>query len=147
MKKVLRLTALALVAVTLMLCLVGCSSKYNSLKKAFEEEGYTENEKLDEISEEIKAELEKDELEVEIHLLSKTLSSAIIVEFNSTDDLVKAFKENEDLRDAVEDIKDNEDVQKIYEELEEAGVVCGNCFIIPISLNPKEITDIVKSAQ
>lgn len=148
MKKTVRIVSLLLLAALCAVLLVSCS-KYPSLKKAFEKEGYEENEKLGSLAATIKEELEKEDLVVELHLMTKTsnsLTSALIIEFKATDDLVKAYEDSATIQGLVKDIESSEDVEKVYDALEEAGYVKGNCLVVPLSiLYVNEITNIVKS--
>lgn len=151
MKKSVKIIAMALLLVSVLVMLVSCS-KYSALKKAFEKEGYAENEDFNAVANSIKADLEKEDFAVEIHLLTKSDStlkpSALVVEFKSTEDMVKAYEDSEAIKGLVKDIESNEDVQKVYSSLENAGFAKGNCFVIPLSLlYMNEITNIVKSVK
>lgn len=149
MKKTLRIVSIVLVAVMLVLALVSCS-KYSALQKAFEEKGYKVNEKLDGVTETIQKELEKENLAVTLHLLTKEngVTSVLIVEFKSTKDMVKAYEDSETVKGFVKDVKDNEDVQAMYNALKEAGYANGNCLCVPLSaFYINEITNIVKSVK
>lgn len=148
MKKLAKILSLVLVLAMATLALVGCSS-YSSLKKAFEAKGYTENEKLEKVAESIKEELEKDDLAVTLHLMTKEngLTSALIIEFNSTEDMKKAYDDSETIKGLVKDISSNEDVAAFQKAMEDAGYAKGNCLVVPLSiLYINEITTIVKEA-
>lgn len=149
MKKTLRIVSLVLVVAMALLALVSCS-KYSALQKAFEKEGYKENEKLEKVAAEIKEELEEDNLAVTLHLLTKEngITSVLIVEFNSTEDMVKAYEDSETIKGLVKDIKSSEDINAVKEALENAGYAKGNCLCVPLSiLYINEITNIVKSVK
>ncbi len=150
MKRVMSLVLCCLLLATMML--TSCSSKYSAIQKAFEDKGYEENTELDTITKGIKEEIEKDDLAVELHLLTnKTATiphSVLIVEFKTTEDMVKLYQDSETVKGLVKDIASNEDVQKTYELLEEAGYAKGNCLCIPLSIvYANEITNIVKSVN
>ncbi len=151
MKNAVRVLSLVLVLVMAATMFVSCSNKYSKLQKAFEDKGYEENTALEDTSNKIKAELEKDNLAVELHLLTKKsngLSSVLIVEFKSTDDMIKAYNDSETIKGLVKDISSNEDAQKVYDALKNAGYANGNCLCIPLSLlYVNEITNIVKSVK
>lgn len=148
MKKTLRIVSIVLVAVMLVLALVSCS-KYPALQKAFEEKGYKVNEKLEGKTETIQKELEEENLAVTLHLLTKEngFTSVLIIEFKSTQDMVKAYEDSKTVKGFVEDVKDNEDVQAMYNALKEAGYANGNCLCLPLLGNINEITNIVKSVK
>ena len=142
------MTAVVLVTV-LVVSLVSCTSKYGDIRAAFEKEGYSENQSLESTSKAIKEELEKKDFAVEIHLLTKSnkITSALVVEFKSTQEMVEAYESSATIRDLVKDIADSEDVNAVYNALKDAGYAKDNCLVIPLSLiYAKEITNIVKSA-
>lgn len=150
MKKSLRIVSIVLVAVMLVLSLASCS-KYSALQKAFEKEGYKENKTLDSVTEKIQKELEEEKLVVTLHLLTKEsngLTSVLIIEFQSTEDMVKAYEDSETMKGLVKDVKKNEDVKAMYNALKDAGYANGNCLCVPLSLlYINEITNIVKSVK
>ena len=142
------MTAVVLVTV-LVVSLVSCTSKYGDIRAAFEKEGYSENQSLESTSKAIKEELEKKDFAVEIHLLTKSnkITSALVVEFKSTQEMVEAYESSATIRGLVKDIADSEDVNAVYNALKDAGYAKDNCLVIPLSLiYVNEITDIVKSA-
>lgn len=147
-----------LVRVFSLLLLLACGlfltacSKYGALEKAFADKEYTVNTTLDEQTNKIKAELAENEKElvVEIHLLTKKngISSVLIIEFKSTDDMVKAYEDSETIKGFVKDVKDNEDAQKVYEALQNSGYAKGNCLVLPLTvLYHNEVVEIVKSVK
>ncbi|HBJ18723.1 MAG TPA: hypothetical protein DDY70_03120 [Clostridiales bacterium] len=149
MKKSLKVLSLVRVLVMAVLSLASCS-KYNALKSAFEKEGYEENADLESMSQSIKEEMEKDDLAVNLHLLTKkgTLSSALIVEFKSTEDMKKAYDDSATIRGFIEDVSSNEDAKEFQKALEDTGYAKGNCLVLPLTLTrAKEIRDIVKSVK
>lgn len=150
MKKTTKIFALAISMLLCLVALTACSNKYGALKSAFEKEGFTENQSVEGVFADIKKDLEKDELEVNLHVLTKTSSltkpSVLIIEFKSTDDLVKAYKDSNTMQGLVKDVQENEDVQKMYKSLEDAGLAKGNCLCVPMSLAYyNDIVNIVKS--
>ena len=145
MKKLSVLAALVLTIVMAM-GLVACSS-YGSLKKAFEKEGYAESQTLENIANTIKTEAEEDNLAITIHAMSKGLNIAVIVEFNSTEDMKKLYDESATIQGLVKDISSNEDAKAFQKALEDAGYAKGNCLVVPVNpLSINEITNIVKGA-
>jgi hypothetical protein len=147
MKKLVQLTSLLLILL-LTLTAMGCSS-YGKLEKAFLDNGYEIITELEEEAEDIKAELEKEELEVTVHGLTKKdgfkSDIVLILEFKATDDLVQACKENNTLNGLVKDVQEDEDVQAFYDKLVEKGYAKGNCLVV--SFNPlSDASTIVKNA-
>ena len=150
MKNLSRVLALVLLVAAMATLLVSCN-KYPSLKKAFEKEGYKENTTLESVSEKIKEELEKDELTVNLHLLTKEsngITSVLIIEFKATEDMKKAYDDSNTIKGLVKDVSENEDAQAFAEALENAGYAKGNCLAVPLSVfYINEITNIVKSVK
>lgn len=150
MKKSMKILSLVLVLVMAVLSLASCS-KYNALKSAFEKAGYEENSNLETVAKNIKEEMEKDNLVVNLHLMTKKsngLTSALIIEFQSTEDMKKAYDDSETIKGLVKDISSNEDAKAFQQALENAGYAKGNCFVVPLSLlYINEITNIVKSVK
>ena len=139
-----------MVLVIALMSFTSCTSNYSKLEKAFNEKGYKENEKLSEAADKIKAELNKEDYAVELHLLTKdnNISSVLIVEFKSTKELAEAYENSETVKGFVKDVKSNEDVNKVYDALVEAGYASGNCLAIPLTiLYINEVTNIVKSVK
>ena len=150
MKKIVKITSLLLVVTTLCLFAMACSS-YGKLEKAFLDNGYEIVEEIDNDSQALKAELEKDELAVTVHGFKKTglLTGdlVLVIEFKATDDLVKACKENNTLKGAIQDIKEDEDVKAAYDKLVEEGYAKGNCLVFSFNpLNMSAVKTIVKNA-
>ena len=148
MKKSLKVLSLVLVLVMAVLTLASCS-QYNALKSAFEKNDYEENTDLEATTKAIKEELEKDDLAVTLHLMTKkkTLTSALIIEFKSTEDMKKAIDDCETVKGFIKDVSSNEDVKEFQKSLEDAGYAKGNCLVLPLTIaRAKEIKDIVKGA-
>lgn len=154
MKKSMKILSLVLVLVMAVLSLASCS-KYNALKSAFEKKDYVENTDLEGTTKKVQEELEKDNLAVNLHLMTKkgSLTSALIIEFKSTEDMKKAYDDSATIRGFIEDVSSNEDAKEFQKALEDTGYAKGNCLILPIalSLTPAkdiaEIKDIVKSVK
>lgn len=149
MKKIVKITSLLLV-LTLCLFAMACSS-YNKLEKAFLDNGYEIVSEIDQDSQALKNELEKEELEITIHGFKKSgfLSADLVLvfEFKNTDDLVKACKENHTLNGIMQDVKEDEDVKAIYDSLVEEGYAKGNCLVFSFNpLNMSAVKTIVKNA-
>ena len=134
MKNTVRILALMLVLVMSVVLLVSCST-YGTIKKDFEEAGYTlqneDNEKTGEI------ETDDGVITYTIHTFQKEgsgilggitqgLSTAVVWEFSSDKDLAKAFAENEDM-------------QAIVKDLQDSDYVNGNCVLMTINPDAVEI--------
>lgn len=152
MKRFSKLIAMFLVVVSA-ISLAACSSKYGALKKAFEENGYTESEQVETWSETIKNELkgEDGEMVTNIHVFIKkaglTSDVVLILEFKATDDMLEFYKESNTFQGVVKDIKENDDAKAFYNALVDAGYANGNCLVFPsYPLNINEVTTIVKGA-
>ena len=144
MKKFATLVSLVLVAI-LALGMTGCSS-YGSLKKAFEKEGYKESATAEALAKDIKDAAETKEFVTNVHVLSNGMKIVLITEFKSTENMKKFYDENKAVRTAISDITSNEDAKNFYNSLEEKGYAKGNCLVIPITANAKDVQEIVKNA-
>ena len=152
MKKLTKIVSLALVLVMAVMMLASCGgSKYPAIEKAFVDAGYENNTTFTGVMNTIKEELAKDEYAVELHMLTKKsngLTSAIVIEFKSTKELVEYYESSATAQGLVKDISENEDVKKMYNALVDAGYANGNCLVLPASLlYINEITNIVKSVK
>lgn len=151
MKKITKIVSLALVLVMALTMLASCGSKYSAIEKAFVDAGYENNTTFTGVMNTIKEELAKDEYAVEIHMLTKKsngLTSAIVIEFKSTKELVEYYESSATAQGLVKDVSENEDVKKMYNALVDAGYANGNCLVLPASiLYINEITNIVKSVK
>lgn len=151
MKKITKIVSLALVLVMALTMLASCGSKYSAIEKAFVDAGYENNTTFTGVMNTIKEELAKDEYAVEIHMLTKKsngLTSAIVIEFKSTKELVEYYESSATAQGLVKDVSENEDVKKMYNALVNAGYANGNCLVLPASiLYINEITNIVKSVK
>lgn len=151
MKKLTKIVSLALVLVMALTVLASCGSKYSAIEKAFVDAGYENNTTFTGVMNTIKEELAKDEYAVELHLLTKKsngLTSAIVIEFKSTKELVEYYESSATVQGIVKDVSASEDVNKMYDALVNAGYAKGNCLVVPASvLYINEITSIVKSVK
>lgn len=144
MKNLTRVLALVLLVAAMATMLVSCT-KYPSLKKAFEKEGYTESSAIEGVFEDIRKALEKEELSVNLHLMTKGIvNSALIIEFKATEDMKKAYDENAMIRDFVKNVTEDEDAKAFAKALEDAGYAKGNCLVLSLS---SEVRTIVKSVK
>lgn len=152
MKKLTKIVSLALVLVMAVMMLASCGgSKYPAIEKAFVDAGYENNTTFTGVMNTIKEELAKEEYAVELHMLTKKsngLTSAIVIEFKSTKELVEYYESSATVQGLIKDVYENEDVNKMYNALVNAGYANGNCLVVPASiLYINEITNIVKSVK
>ena len=116
--------------------LVGCNS-YGSVLKAFEKEGFKESETVSNIFTDITKDLEKDEIVMTPHALTKGLTcTVLIIEFKSTDDMKKAVEESATLKG-------------LSKDLSESDYINGNCMFVPVlcvSPTAKDALEIFKNA-
>lgn len=136
MKKFTKLLSLLLVF-ALALSVVACSS-YGKVEKALKDIGYTVVENSD------KEEQYKDDENVtNVHVFEKSTilgkEYVFVLEFKSTEKLVEYFNESDTLKGLVSDISKNEDVKAMHAKLEEFGLVCDNCIIIPTLTNATSV--------
>lgn len=141
------------IVATLVMCVVmamsfaACSSSYGAVKKAFENEGYSESQTMEGFTSDIKEALEKDEISVNMHVFTKDIIKiAMVIEFKSTEDLKKFYDNNEIVRDHVKNVSENEDAKAFVKSLEDAGYAKGNCLVLPAITCISEVTAIVKKA-
>ena len=147
-----KIVSLALVLVMAVMMLASCGgSKYPAIEKAFVDAGYENNTTFTGVMNTIKEELAKEEYAVELHMLTKKsngLTSAIVIEFKSTKELVEYYESSATVQGLIKDVSENEDVNKMYNALVNAGYANGNCLVVPASiLYINEITNIVKSVK
>ena len=144
MKKLTRVLALVLLVAAAATLLVSCN-KYPALKKAFEKEGYTESSTMEGIFSDVKKALEKEELSVNLHVMTKGgVNSALIIEFKATEDMKKAYDDSATIQGLIKDVSANEDAQAFVKALEDAGYAKGNCLVLSLF---SEVQSIVKSVK
>lgn len=146
MKK-LSIVATLILCVVMAMSLTACASSYGAIKKAFENEGYSESQTIEGFTKDVQGALEKEEISVQIHVMTKDIVKiAMIIEFKTTEDMKKAYDNNEIIRDHVKNITSNEDVKAFQKSLEDAGYAKGNCLVLPAITCISEVTAIVKKA-
>ena len=131
MKNTLKITALALVLVTVLALLVSCGSTFGGIKANFEKHNYELKS-----SESGKIAADEKELTYTIHTFQKksdggilggigsALSTAVVWEFGSNADLTAALDESETLKGLMKDAQ-------------QSDLVNGNCVLL--TLNPDAI--------
>ena len=133
--------------VVMAMSIAACASSYGALKKAFENEGYSESQTMEGFTSDIKKALEKDEISVNMHVFTKDLVKiAMVIEFKSTEEMKKFYDNNEIVRDHVKNVTSNEDVKAFQKSMEDAGYAKGNCLVLPAITCVSEVTAIVKKA-
>lgn len=150
MKKLSKLCAVALLVV-MALSLVACGTTYPKIKSAFENAGYTESKDVEEANKSFYSYTGTDGKDVVLtaHALVKDggISTALILEFKATDDMIQYYKDNKMVRDAVKDVTEDEDAKAFYNALVEKGYANGNCMLVPLTvLYANEMKDIMKKA-
>ena len=136
MKTMTKLTALVLVCVMLLACLVSCGSAFGKIKKNFEDAGYTyqsEDANGDSTAKTITAELEEGNLDCTVHVFKGdkgflgTDVYAMVLEFKSDKELAKAFSEegSETLKGMIKDAQNSEYVRD-------------NCVLIALTITQQD---------
>lgn len=145
MKKVSIFVSLCL-AVVAAFSLVGCS-KWGSLKKAFEKEGYSVVEDLEGYNDKLQKEADGDNLAITMHAMKKDLNLVIFVEFKSTDDMKKFYEDSDTVKGIIKDVSSNDDVKAWQKAMEDSGYAKGNCLVFAVNpLYVSSVKDIVKKA-
>jgi len=136
MKTMTKLTALVLVCVMLLACLVSCGSAFGKIKKNFEDAGYTyvsEDADGNSTAKTITAELEDGNLDCTVHVFKGdkgflgTDVYAMVLEFKSDKELAKAFSEegSETLKGMIKDAQNSEYVRD-------------NCVLIALTITQQD---------
>ena len=137
MKKAIRVLSLIMALSMLCLVLASCGDKSAAIKKAFENKDWevsvvdSETSGVDTLLNILLTEEQKEHVdEYELILVKKgLLQSALIIKFASANEL-KTFLTIE---------KDGEKDTSMYDKAEENGTINGNCMIITLSGDAKEI--------
>ena len=150
MKKLLKLICITLV-LALCLSLTACSS-YGKIEKALNGIGYTVIE-TNSTGEKMQ---EESEVAVKAHFMSNAeslsaleiakITNVIIIEFNKTDDMLEFYNESDTLKGLVSDVKKDGTAEEFYNSLVEKGLANGNCLVLAIGLDYKNVNSAVKNA-
>ncbi len=150
MKKLLKLICITLV-LALCLSLTACSS-YGKIEKALSGIGYTVIE-TNSTGEKMQ---EESEVAVNVHFMSNAeslsaleiakLTNVIIIEFNKTDDMLEFYNESDTLKGLVSDVKKDGTAEEFYNSLVDNGYAKGNCLVLAIGLDYKNVNSAVKNA-
>ncbi len=132
-KRGITVVLVALIAAIAITLLCGCSS-YSKIRRAYEAEGYSESENVEEYQTKIVEALGEDFEDVcSVHLMADGLKVALILEFKSTQEMEDAINESESLKGLISDIQ-------------KSDYVSGNCvllFYTPLT----DAADIFKSTK
>ncbi|MCI8434415.1 MAG: hypothetical protein HFK10_00420 [Clostridia bacterium] len=128
MKKFLKSSLLVALCLLTVFSFTACS-KFGSVKKAFEKEGYTYSEETNDNVNKIKEELKDEEgnaIELTPHVFTKKdgLTGSVIV-------IILEFKSDKDIDKALED---SETLKGLLKDAQKSDYVNGNCVCIPIGL-------------
>lgn len=117
-------SSVALIAVMIAV-LCGCST-YGGIKKAFENEGYTESESVTTAQKEAVTAIFGEDCEdyCEIHVFTKIGSVATVVEFKSTQEM------QEKLKELADDPTIGGYIKQTIDNLQECDIVNGNCILV-----------------
>lgn len=137
--KLMRKIFAVILAVVCALSFVACSGKIDAIKTAFEREGYVEVEEATE--KEIYESLAGDKYELEVRVFAEGYRKAVVLSFASESELKKALFEEESFSGIVD--SEGQTVDEMYESAEEKGYVNGNCAVVPISVSPTVVADIL----
>ena len=121
MKRKVTLLTVLMLTLSMLFALTACSS-YGSIKKAYENAGYTESELLQEyqdaFTERLGEDYENYKSTCNVHLFYKNLLDfAIVLEFHSTKDMEEAYENSETLKGFIEHIQ-------------KSDLVNGNCILV-----------------
>ena len=145
MKKTIKILSLILVFV-LSFSMMACSS-FGKVEKILNELGYVEMNASEE-GEQIQKE---SEVVVSAHFFSNAesisalelykLTTVVVFEFNSTDDMLEFYNDSETLQGLMKDIEKEGSAKEFYNELKDEGFAKGNCLIIPVGLDAENVLD------
>ena len=139
MKTVLKLTAVMLVAVTMLCLLVSCGSAFGKIKRNFEGAGYTyvnTDEEGNSTAQAIKAELDKGELECKIHFFkTKTEAGAFGVSVSVPSYcMVLEFSSDKELQKALSDEQGGSaTLNGMIKDAQQSEYIRDNCVLVPLS--------------
>ena len=127
-------TVVSLLAVVMaMLMLFSACSTYGKVKSTFEKAGY----EVTDVSEERKTQLAdligKENVDrADIHTFTKGLNYAVVLEYNNSEQLVKALKDVVEFKEfgVTED-----DGKAAYDKLQKSDKVNGNCVVLFASID------------
>lgn len=139
MKKFVKTGLMVALCLVAMLSFTACS-KFGSVKKAFEKEGYTysteTNDNVTKIQDELKRE-DGSTIELTPHLFTKVdgLKSMLVI--------VLEFKAEKDIDEALED---SATLKGLIKDAQKSDCVNGNCVCVPIGFDAANALEIFKNA-
>ena len=118
------ITSLTLVAV-LLFTLCGCST-YGKVQKAFKNDGWTEQTEVSDAQKKAVTDIfgEDAESKVTVHVFTKGISAATVVEFKSDKEMMDSLKT------VTEDPVIGTYVKNFIENIQDCQIVNGNCVLI-----------------
>jgi len=126
MKKKLGMILSSLALVVLMVATLCACSTFGGIKKAFEKEGYKESEDVPTLQENLVNSIFGEDAEsyLTIHVFTKSISVATIVEFKSTKEM------EEKLKELTEDETIGGYIKQTIDNLQQSKIVNGNCVLL-----------------
>lgn len=133
MKKFAKIIAV-LALVGIMAGVLAACNSMPKIKAAFEREGYTYSQDAADFISKFTEELEEEQIVFNLHVFTKDLSMAAVIEFKSNKELEEQLEKSETLKGLLGD-------------LQKSDIVNGNCVLIPMSLlRAEEQIEIFKNA-
>jgi len=121
---------LASMMVGILFLLVGCVN-LDTIKDRFTDAGYTYSEDASVWISALLTEFQDDGITVTVHVFTRSLRTAIVLEFESTKEMQEQLDESQTL-------------QGLIADLEEAQLVEGNFLLIPIGLSTDGNNEIIQ---
>lgn len=119
----------SLMALTFVFFMVGCVN-VDTIKSDFEEAGYTYSDDGSAWISSLLTGFEEDGITITVHVFTKGLNTAIVLEFDAEKEMKEQLDENDTLKGLITDLDD-------------ADLVRGNFLLIPISLTTDGKTQMI----
>lgn len=120
----------SLMVLTLLFFVVGCVN-VDTIKSDFEEAGYTYSEDGSTWISSLLTGFEEDGITIKVHVFTRGLNTAIVLEFDAEKEMREQLDENDTLKGLITDLDD-------------AELVRGNFLLIPISLTSDGKTQMIE---
>ena len=104
--------------------------KLDTIKSDFEEAGYSYTEDGSAWISGLLTNFEKNGVVIQVHVFTRGLNTAVVLEFETDKELKKQLDENDTLKGLITDLEDED-------------LVRGNFLLIPISLSSESVTEII----
>jgi len=114
----------------LMFLMVGCVN-FDNIKSDFEEANYTYSEDGSSWISSLLTGFEEDGITIQVHVFTRGLNTAIVLEFDAEKEMKEQLEENDTLKGLISDLDD-------------AELVRGNFLLIPISVTSDGKTEMIK---